>query len=264
MPDTYDWTALAAPFAPGVVKQREGPGGKTLDYIDARDVMDRLDAVIGPGNWQDEYEIGVNGEWICTLSIYIRAEWVGKSGAGVNRALTEKEKGSKFEEDANRKNIKGGASDAFKRAAVKWGIARYLYQDKPASAPRPTPQPNAQATPISERKELVARIAKTWYGGNQTNALAFLKKLYETKDEGQRVIHARMDDVVIWETVSQWVWPDALPGQMLLQGLAKHPEHAYNRLNKMCLAGRIGITDSTDSILAEVERYQAEKTHQDS
>jgi len=254
MTDTYDWTALAAPFAPGVVKQRKGPKSKMLEYIDARDVMDRLDKVIKPENWKDEYLPGPEGGILCKLSIMISGEWVSKSDVAENTNIAP---------------VKGGCSDAFKRAAVKWGIARYLYQDTPTdeqrtNAPPPAPQPKAEGTPISERTELVDRIAKTWFGGNRANALDFLKKLYETKDEGQRVIHAGMDDVVIWKTVSQWVWPDALPGQMFLQGLAKHPQHAINRLNKMCLAGRIGITDSVDSILAEVELYQAEKTHQDS
>ena len=118
--------------------------------------------------------------------------------------------------------------------------------------------------PIADRKDLVARIAQTWFGGNEQNALDHLRELYETKVEGQRVIHSELNDVQVWDTVSEWVWPSTLPGQMLLQGLAKHPQHAINRLNKMCLAGRIGITDSVDSILAEVELYQAEKTHQDS
>lgn len=249
MTSEYNWDALADPFSPEVVKQRKGPGGKTLDYIDARDVMDRLDEIIGPAHWQDNYAPGPAGGVLCTLSIWIDGIWVSKSDVGENTDIEA---------------VKGGCSDAFKRAAVKWGIGRHLYQDKPTrkkGAQKAPPPPDK--SPISERKELITRIAKTWYGDNEQNALDYLKKLYETKVDGQRVIHAEMDDTVVWKIVAQWVWPDALPGQMLLKGLAKHPEHAYNRLNKMCQDGRIGITDNIESILAEVELYQAEKTHND-
>jgi hypothetical protein len=41
---------LNDPTPPSEVKKRQGPGGRTLDYIDARFVMDRLDAAVG----QDE------------------------------------------------------------------------------------------------------------------------------------------------------------------------------------------------------------------
>lgn len=84
-----------------------------LAYIDARDVMDKLDAAVGPENWQDSYTETPSGRVICTLSIRIDGEWVSKSdGAGGTQVEAEK----------------GGVSDALKRAAVKWGIGRYLYR----------------------------------------------------------------------------------------------------------------------------------------
>lgn len=83
-----------------------------LAYIDARDVMQRLDDVCGPENWMDAYVESAKGRVICTLSININGAWVSKSdGAG----------------DTAVEGEKGGLSDAFKRAAVKWGIGRYLY-----------------------------------------------------------------------------------------------------------------------------------------
>jgi hypothetical protein len=73
--------------------------------------MDRLDAVLGAENWQDRYEFhGVRT--ICYLSIRIEDEWITKGdGAG----------------DSDVEAEKGAISDALKRAAVKWGIGRYLY-----------------------------------------------------------------------------------------------------------------------------------------
>ncbi len=90
-----------------------------LAYIDARDVMRRLDEVCGPDGWQDEYTETPKGRVICQIGICVNTEldkWVWKSdGAG----------------DTDVEGDKGAISDAFKRAAVKWGIGRYLY-DMPA------------------------------------------------------------------------------------------------------------------------------------
>ena len=80
-------------------------------YIDARDVMDRLDAVVGAENWQDKFEV-INGQLFCSIGIFLNDKWIWKTDTGTE-SQTEKEKGL--------------VSDAFKRAAVKWGIGRFLY-----------------------------------------------------------------------------------------------------------------------------------------
>ena len=75
--------------------------------------MDRLDEVIGPQNWRDEYAPGPDGGVICGLSLRLDDEWITKWDGAEN---------TEFEA------IKGGLSDAFKRAGYKWGIGRYLYR----------------------------------------------------------------------------------------------------------------------------------------
>lgn len=117
---------LSAPFAPEAISWRaqqltaSGDKALALAYINARDVMRRLDAVCGPANWQDSYTETARGRIVCTLSIRIDGEWISKSdGAG----------------DTDVEGEKGGMSDAFKRAAVKWGIGRYLYETETVFAP---------------------------------------------------------------------------------------------------------------------------------
>ena len=113
---------LARPFPSHKVRWRvqreneDGSKGQIVAYIEARDVMDRLDEVVGWKNWKDEYEKGPNGGLMCRLSIRIDGEWITKSDGADNTDLEA---------------VKGGFSDAFKRAAVKMGIGRYLY-DLPA------------------------------------------------------------------------------------------------------------------------------------
>lgn len=112
-----DIKALTAPFPADRVSWRVGSTtgdkkrGLALAYIDARDVMDRLDEVCGPENWQTRYP-HANGKTVCELGLRIDGEWVWKAdGAG----------------DTDFEAEKGALSDAFKRAAVRWGIGRYLY-----------------------------------------------------------------------------------------------------------------------------------------
>ncbi len=89
--------------------------GLPLAYIDARDVMHRLDDVFGVGKWQDTYFETSSGRIICELECFIDSMWIKKSdGAG----------------DTGTEGEKGAISDAFKRAAVKFGIGRYLYSIK--------------------------------------------------------------------------------------------------------------------------------------
>lgn len=88
------------------------PKLKMIAYVDARDVAEHLDNIIGPENWCDTYK-EVKGNLFCSIGIKVGNEWVFKSDCGV-ASKTEKEKGE--------------SSDAFKRAAVKWGINRDAYR----------------------------------------------------------------------------------------------------------------------------------------
>lgn len=114
--ETPDFDRLAAEFPPERVAWRVGPTngnrGMALAYIDARDVMERLDDVCGPAGWQCKYS-HANGKTVCDIGIKVDDEWIWKAdGAG----------------DTDMEGIKGALSDAFKRAAVRWGIGRYLYE----------------------------------------------------------------------------------------------------------------------------------------
>lgn len=99
-----------------------------MDYITARYVMDRLDEVVGPEFWQSKHTM-VGDKVQCSIGIKIDGEWVWKSdGAG----------------ETDIEGEKGSFSDALKRAAVSWGIARDLYPDAAthqADAGRPPSRP---------------------------------------------------------------------------------------------------------------------------
>jgi len=120
--------ALAAPFDPREVKQRVGGGGRKLSYITARTAMNRLDEVLGPENWWDDYDV-IGDVLYCRLTVRLPdGAIVTKLGAGGFKQMTEKQRDGTYVIDEENTD-KTGESDALKRAAVKFGVARYLYQD---------------------------------------------------------------------------------------------------------------------------------------
>lgn len=141
---------LAEPLDPAVVSWRVGPTtkdkskGMALAYIDARDVMWRLDQVCGPENWQDEYPWSDGKRVVCRIGIKIDGEWIWKTdGAG----------------DTDTEGEKGALSDAFKRAAVKWGVGRYLY-DVETPWVQIEQRGNSYVIPDSERVKLAGVLRR--------------------------------------------------------------------------------------------------------
>lgn len=112
--DGFDLSKLVVPFSnyKWKVQTANEWGCWCVAYIDARDVQQRLDDVVGPENWQNKF-VGEHNLLFCYLGIRIDSgEWIWKSDTGT---------ASKIEKD------KGHASDTFKRSAVMWGIGRHLY-----------------------------------------------------------------------------------------------------------------------------------------
>lgn len=111
---------LSEPFPVDEVKWKpqavKGNRCLAIAYIDARLVQDRLDAVLGAENWQDSYEILPGGSVCCRLNVRLGGEWVCKTDVG-----------SLSDQLDSGDRLKAAFSDALKRAAVKYGIGRYLY-----------------------------------------------------------------------------------------------------------------------------------------
>jgi len=87
------------------------PQATCVAYIDSRDVQDVLDKYC---DWSDRY-YSVNGMLFCEITIYADGIEYKRSDAG---------------SESNVEAQKGQSSDAFKRAAVKFGIGRFLYSKK--------------------------------------------------------------------------------------------------------------------------------------
>jgi hypothetical protein len=121
------------------VKVREGK----FRYIDAREVMDRLDEVVGPEHWSTVFTVLDKDAAVveCRLTVH----GVTKADAGYPN-----NPGSDFEKEP----FKAAYSDALKRAAVHFGIGRFLYEDGPVQrqAPRQPAPPMPQAAAIPPKQ----------------------------------------------------------------------------------------------------------------
>lgn len=83
-----------------------------VPYVTNRAIMQRLDDTVGPGNWRNEFKPGPGGGVLCGISVRVDGEWVTKWDGAENTDI---------------EGVKGGLSGAMKRAAVQWGVGRYLY-----------------------------------------------------------------------------------------------------------------------------------------
>jgi len=97
------------------------PWGKVLAYVTNRAIMKRLDDTFGPFGWRNEYQWQqINHSekvlTVCLCGISVNTTSVGWVTKWDGAEPTDIETG------------KGALSDAMKRAAVQWGIGRYLYQ----------------------------------------------------------------------------------------------------------------------------------------
>lgn len=115
---------LSRPFAPEdlewriQVTSRDKTSGLAVPYVTNRAIQDRLDEVVGPENWCNEYRAwhgnGKKEAQICGISIYFEGKGFITKWDGA--------------EDSDIEPVKGGLSDSMKRAAVQWGIGRVLYK----------------------------------------------------------------------------------------------------------------------------------------
>jgi len=94
---------------------RPGRGGRAFEYVTASQVAQRLDETVGPGNWASRLQLLGSEPWIvlCELTLF----GVTKADVGYSNAPDSEEESEP---------AKAAASDALKRAALLWGVGRWL------------------------------------------------------------------------------------------------------------------------------------------
>ncbi|MED2241577.1 Rad52/Rad22 family DNA repair protein [Bacillus thuringiensis] len=107
-------------------------------FVDARAIQDRFDEVFGIDNWQVSYEKWGEKATKCTISVFLNERWISK------------EDGS---EESDYSSVKGGFSNSLKRAAVLWGVGRYLYNIKPTKVELSTRSNGPNSIYVSYQKK---------------------------------------------------------------------------------------------------------------
>lgn len=121
--------ALKRPFDPAEIEWRVGQAGRTsgrpwvkvLAYLTSRAVMERLDEVFGVGGWSHSVREINLGELLDNKGkpFPVRGIVCTLAAGGVEH--------DDVAESSDIEPLKGAASGALKRAAVHFGIGRYLY-----------------------------------------------------------------------------------------------------------------------------------------
>lgn len=114
---------LQQPFGQNDLEWRVQQAGQSGDrvwariiaYVTNRAIQTRLDDIVGVFGWKNEYSPlpnSVGDGSLCGISIKFDGEWITKYDGSDNTSIEA---------------TKGGLSGSMKRAAVQFGIGRYLY-----------------------------------------------------------------------------------------------------------------------------------------
>ena len=148
---------LAEPFDPFDIEWRVQVCGTTaqnklyavlVPYVTNRAVQERLDVVMGIDGWKNEFTDTPSGKGtLCGISLKFD-DWITKwDGA----------------EDTAVEATKGGISSAMKRAAVQWGIGRYLYRLDSAIVTPQKDRPQAMEDWIMAQVKLDGRKERIYF-----------------------------------------------------------------------------------------------------
>jgi len=129
--------ALSAPFPPDVIRHRTGAGGKDLTWVDARTVAARLDEVLGINAW--DFAVEPVGD---THTV------VGILTCRFPDGTVARRQDFGYETGGSGESLKEAASDALRRCASLFGVARYLYGgERPAAGRVALPPLKAMSLP---------------------------------------------------------------------------------------------------------------------
>lgn len=240
-PDIF--AALAAPFAANEVKSRT-QAGRQLHYITARTVMNRLDEVLGPECWWDTYAPSENSV-MCALTIELPdGKLLTKCDAGGYAGMAD-----------SGDDDKSGYSDAFKRAAAKFGVARYLYRDGVpkfvqernegmGSHVPPVSTPEPPYTPPDRQPQPSRSGGHSGGNGQHSGPPRSGKALFAwTKDQEQRY------EIGLLKYLNSWAKLQEFPGRMV-DWDAEQVARAHTEALRKIQAITAGGTDAYEEALA--------------
>ena len=150
---------LTRPFDPAQIKQREGRGGKMLDYLETHAVITRLNEAFS-GAWSFEAVEYKTMEGEIIVKGRLAAQGITKEQFGSNEIHRHKgQDNQKGTPVSVGDDLKAAASDALKKCATLFGVGLELYEKKgqgqtqrPAQ-PHPAQQPERTPGQVQTRPQ---------------------------------------------------------------------------------------------------------------
>lgn len=168
------------------VKITKGDFAVCVPYINARQVTQRLNEVLGIDGWSDVLIETAGDALICELTIDVGDKKITRSNVGMPSEYAKE---------------KGKASDALKRAASKFGIGEYLYNMQPVKLQKISKNGKIYAA-TSDGKALMTGEELSSYINLKHPLRAKFVEIYESLTKEQKKEHG--DKFVdIWNILSE-------------------------------------------------------------
>ena len=148
---------LEKEFEPAQIKKRRGPFGEDLDYVEAADVIRRLNEAFD-GEWS--FEIIEHQQMFDEVVVLgkLTAQGVSKCQFGSHQITKAKKDGAVVNIGYD---LKAAASDSVKKCATHFGVALHLYSENIADETKDPVDRNAMTSSESDEaisKEKLAEI----------------------------------------------------------------------------------------------------------
>jgi hypothetical protein len=156
---TTDLSVLTAPFPAAAIKQRQGGGGRMLDYVEGHSVINRLNAATG-NHWDfmvDRFDIQ-DGLAIAFVTLSL-------PGLGTRQHIGVQKVSTGGGEDM----VKGCVTDALKKAATLFGVGIELYGVDYETGTDNTPQHSGNGGQYHQPQQYQDRPASNGNSGSLTD-----------------------------------------------------------------------------------------------
>ena len=174
---------LEKEFEPAQIKKRRGPFGEDLDYVEAADVIRRLNDAFD-GEWS--FEIIEHQQMFDEVVVLgkLTAQGVSKCQFGSHQITKAKKDGAVVNIGYD---LKAAASDSVKKCATHFGVALHLYSENIADETKDPVDRNAMTSSESDEaisKEKLAEIKqlRTSLKWTPEDVMEHAERLFSTRD----------------------------------------------------------------------------------
>ena len=174
---------LEKEFEPSQIKRRRGPFGDDLDYVEAADVIRRLNSAFD-SEWS--FEIIEHQQMFDEVVVLgkLTAQGISKSQFGSHQITKAKKDGTVVNIGYD---LKAAASDCLKKTATHFGVALHLYSENVVDEPGEPMDRNAMTSSesgetISREKLAEIKQLRTKLKWKPEDVMDHAERLFSTRD----------------------------------------------------------------------------------